>query len=343
MTPKQLSVLTRKELVEIARSHQVTGWHGMRKQQLVDAVSKIKAPKSKTRRAAAKLSNGRPPRMRSEKSPNGNSPRPRAIRRGPRASALMFRSNQQQHDKVVSQVIDSDWLQVEWSFCQNTLDRAHAALGIEWHEATPCIRVFDVTGDEQEIEIKRRVDQVTISGHSNRWYIPIPQADREYKLQIGLATPGNRFFVLAQTRKIRVPRGSVHSTSRPAHDGWPTASFDDHTGRPVQQLESPVTARPVTAGSAVDGQVTPSFLFKVDAELVVSGAVASGSQLSILDEQVQLAADGSFAIRIPLPEGRQVLPAVAVSPDGTEKRTILLALERNTKELEPQIHNRYAD
>jgi len=343
MTPKQLSVLSRKELVEIARSHHVSGWHGMRKQQLVDAVSKIKAPKSKTRRAAAKLSNGRPPGIHSKKAPNGSHRPSRPITRRPRVSARMFRSNQQQHDKVVSQVIDSDWLQVEWSFCQSTLDRAHAALGIEWHQATPCIRLFDVTGDEQEIETKIRVDQVPISGHTNRWYIPIPQPDREYKLQIGLVTPNNRFFVLAQTRKIRVPTGSVQPPCNTQQNGWPSASPTDHAGMHVQQLRSNGTHRSAPTGNPSAAQTTPSFMFTVEAELTISGAVTAGSQLTILDEQVHLAADGSFAIRVRLPEGRQVLPAVAVSPDGTEKRTILLALERNTKELEPQIHNRYSE
>jgi hypothetical protein len=35
-----------------------------------------------------------------------------------------------------------------------------------------------------------------------------------------------------------------------------------------------------------------------------------------------------------LPDRRQVLPVVASSPDGVEQRTIILAVERNTKVLE---------
>ena len=36
-----------------------------------------------------------------------------------------------------------------------------------------------------------------------------------------------------------------------------------------------------------------------------------------------------------LPERRQVLPIVASSADGAEQRTIVLAVERNTKVMEP--------
>ncbi len=36
-----------------------------------------------------------------------------------------------------------------------------------------------------------------------------------------------------------------------------------------------------------------------------------------------------------MPDKRQVLPVVASTPDGVEQRTIVLAVERNTKVLEP--------
>jgi len=44
-------------------------------------------------------------------------------------------------------------------------------------------------------------------------------------------------------------------------------------------------------------------------------------------------------MRFSLPDSRQIIPAVAVSPDGIEERTIVLAVERNTKQLEPVIRD----
>jgi hypothetical protein len=38
-----------------------------------------------------------------------------------------------------------------------------------------------------------------------------------------------------------------------------------------------------------------------------------------------------------LPDRRQVIPVVATTKDGVEKRTIVLAIERNTKTLDPVI------
>jgi hypothetical protein len=40
-------------------------------------------------------------------------------------------------------------------------------------------------------------------------------------------------------------------------------------------------------------------------------------------------------VRFALPERRQVLPIVAGTVDGSEQRTIVLAVERNTKVMEP--------
>jgi len=44
-------------------------------------------------------------------------------------------------------------------------------------------------------------------------------------------------------------------------------------------------------------------------------------------------------MRFSLPDSRQIIPAVAISPDGVEERTIILAVERNTKQLEPLVRD----
>ena len=44
-----------------------------------------------------------------------------------------------------------------------------------------------------------------------------------------------------------------------------------------------------------------------------------------------------------LPDSRQIIPAVATSSDGVEERTIVLAVERNTKYLDPMIHDQMSE
>ena len=48
-------------------------------------------------------------------------------------------------------------------------------------------------------------------------------------------------------------------------------------------------------------------------------------------------------MRFSLPDSRQIIPAVATSADGVEERTIVLAVERNTKYLDPMIHDQMTE
>ena len=73
--------------------------------------------------------------------------------------------------------------------------------------------------------------------------------------------------------------------------------------------------------------------FAVDAELIVYGVSHPHAHVTLQGEPVPLRPDGSFTVRMSLPDRRQVIPVIASSSDGVEQRTIILAVERNTKVL----------
>ena len=104
--------------------------------------------------------------------------------------------------------------------------------------------------------------------------------------------------------------------------------LEEHAERP---MGPPLSSR---LGVAAFGR-PQDFQFQVDAELVVFGATAPNSHVTLRGEPVRLQSDGSFMVRFSLPDRRQVLPIVASSADGAEQRTIVLAVERNTKVMEP--------
>ena len=79
--------------------------------------------------------------------------------------------------------------------------------------------------------------------------------------------------------------------------------------------------------------------FSVDAELLVFGVCSPNAHVTLQGEPVPLRSDGSFSARMSLADRRQVIPVVASSADGLEQRTIILAVERNTKVLEPRIRD----
>ena len=58
---------------------------------------------------------------------------------------------------------------------------------------------------------------------------------------------------------------------------------------------------------------------------------------------MKLRPDGTFTMLFSLPDSRQIIPAVATSADGAEERTIVLAVERNTKRLDPMVHDQMSE
>ena len=77
--------------------------------------------------------------------------------------------------------------------------------------------------------------------------------------------------------------------------------------------------------------------FHVDAEMILYGRTKPDAKVTLGGEPIKLRPDGSFTVRQPMPDKRQVLPVVASTADGVEQRTIVIAVERNTKVLEPMV------
>ena len=107
-----------------------------------------------------------------------------------------------------------------------------------------------------------------------------------------------------------------------------------------ERLRRPLGSPAVTSfgsGAFAYGKAR-QFWFQLDAELIVYGATEANARVMLQGEPVKLRPDGTFTMRFSMPDSRQIIPAVAASADGVEERTIVLAIERNTKHLEPMIH-----
>ena len=81
------------------------------------------------------------------------------------------------------------------------------------------------------------------------------------------------------------------------------------------------------------------FGFELDAELIVYVATEPTARVTLQGDPVKLRPDGTFTVRFSMPNCRQVIPAVASSADGLEQRTVVLAVERNTKVMEPLVRD----
>src|SRR5206468_11720226 len=172
------------------------------------------------------------------------------------------------------------------------------------------------------------------------------------RVDIGYLSRRGKFFVLARSNVVNTPKAGASDV---LDQNWASIQeqfqkFLSQNGgaalpSDLQALMEERASRPMVplAFHGLGNGALPSserkFHFELEAELVVYGSTEPNARVTLQGEPVPVHADGTFTVRFSLPDSRQIIPAVAASPDGVEERTIVLAVERNTKALEPQIHD----
>ena len=367
MTKEKLQARTKKTLADMARKQGIAGWHAMSKDELVQALAvrfrrhhngkpakPIKKRPHLQMRAAARdtsLSASAEEQVERSKYEIGIATKdlsakvPKDLPKG------------YNKDRIVAMVRDPYWLHCYWELTRQSVQRAEAALEQDWHGARPILRVFDVSSHETTSNAEAIVKDIDIHGGCNNWYIEVSNPPRSYRVDIGYLSRRGRFYVLVRSNVVSTPRAGVSDI---IDENWsdidqkqadriyamsggfdPTASslelkqlFEERLRRP---LGSPAISS-MGSGAWLPGRQR-KFWFQLDAELIVYGATEPNARVTLQGEPVKLRSDGTFTMRFSLPDSRQIIPAVAVSPDGIEERTIVLAVERNTKQLEPMIHD----
>lgn len=368
MTRVQLQALTRKRLAGMARDRGIVGWHGMKKEELVLALLEKPARLSKkisssngkfspvavpVQRAAARNTSGPTPEEQIESSKYDTSVPTRDLSaKVPRDLPAGYGK-----DRVVLMVRDPFWLHCYWELTRQAIGRAEAALGDEWHTARPILRLMDVTSRERSGTPEPTPRDIEIHGGCNNWYIDVNNPPRSYRVDIGYLSRSGRFYVLARSNVVNTPRAGVSDV---IDENWadidlkkadriyamsggfdPSASSLELKQLFEERLRRPLGSPAITSFGS--GSVFPGtgkrrkFWFQLDAELIIYGATDASARVTLQGDPVKLRPDGTFTMRFSLPDGRQIVPAVATSPDGFEERTIVLAIERNTKHLEPMI------
>ncbi len=261
-------------------------------------------------------------------------------------------------DQILLSGPDPFWLHAQWQLSVQSVQRAEAALGQDWHGAKPIIRLFDVTSQDTTSTSEAPIRDLVIHGGCSHWYIDVPQPPRSYRVDIGYLSRRGNFFVLARSNIITPPKAGA---SEQLDENWAQSLEDKAAERliasavggepggapsPQDLPDDPFRRQPKEApfgsGAVLPGKLK-KFFFEIDAQLIVYGKTDPSAAVTLHNEPVKLRPDGTFTMRYPLPDSRQIIPAVATSTDGMEEQTIVLAIERNTKRLDPMIHDLYGD
>ena len=367
ITAAKLKSHTVKDLAAMAKEKSVPGWHSMRKDELIQALARrARSDAAKKARRAAKRTEEKPAAKKT-RADGAEKPRSRRIeKRLNQIKAKLIRSrdltygssvngNGHSKDRLVLMVRDSYWLHAYWELTRRSFERVRIALGQHWHVARPVLRLYEVTAEGTTSTVRKVVRDIEIHGGVNNWYVDVTDPPKSFQLDIGYATSDNRFLPLTRSNVVTTPQTG---SSGSADGNWQGVAEDfdriyalsggyDDRGDTTdlkdlfeERLRRPMGSPMVTRfgrGAQATGRNRCEFPFDVDAELIVYGVTSPNAHVTLKGEPVRLQPDGTFSVRFNLPERRQVLPVVASTGDGTEQRTIVLAIERNTKIMEPII------
>ncbi|MBN2475767.1 MAG: DUF4912 domain-containing protein [Pirellulales bacterium] len=377
ITAARLKTRTVKDLAAMAKKKRVPGWHAMRKDELIKALVKhaknqaargAKRGKATGPEAAARSPNGKSDTKRRRRDrPRKRSLSPHAERRLREIKSKMATSkdlaiksvaqgNGCTKDRLVVMVRDPYWLHAYWELTRSSIDRARAAMGQHWHGARPVLRLNEVTRNGTTSTATRIVRDIDIHGGVNNWYVDVQDPPNSYQLEIGYLAACGKFYSVARSNLVSTPQASSgdsfdHNWSEVAKDfdriyamsGGYEERESNHELKEIfeERLRRPMGDPMATQFGlgATTGDKREELNVEIDTELIVHGVTDPGAHVTLRGEPIHLRPDGTFAVRFNLPDRRHVLPVVASSSDGVEQRTIVLAVDRNTKVMEPVIRD----
>lgn len=240
-------------------------------------------------------------------------------------------------DRIVLMVKDPWWLFAYWEIQPATERSArsrllpHEVAGLQ-----SILRVYDVTGIEFPSQPAHHSFDISLSGLATNWYVPVNAPNRSFIVELGLLTHTGRFLLLARSNRVTTPR---FGPSEVIDEAWVTT---DETywkllnrwaglgpgSSPLEWSRAMAHAVSSDQWSSVNvaGRARPSvlrgFWCRINADLVIHGATEPKASVMIQGQPVSVRRDGTFGLRLALPEGVQTITIEVTSADGRQVRTV---------------------
>ena len=240
-------------------------------------------------------------------------------------------------DRLVLMVKDPWWLYAYWEIQPQTERIARSQLlPQEVVGLQSILRVYDVSEIEFPSQSAHRAFDIGLSGLATNWYIHTNAPDRSFVVEIGLLTSSGRFLLLARSNRVRAPR---FGPSEVIDEAWMTTDetywklFGASSGIGIgsspsgwanllpQQLFSGGWSSAALVGPA-KSSIVRGFWCRVNTDLVIHGATESRAAVVVQGQPAVVRKDGTFSLRLTLPEGTQTITIDVTSADGTHTRTV---------------------
>jgi len=361
MTSKELGQMKKPELKDMAKDAGLKVTSRMTKAQIISALT-LHYTAKEAGKAAARVARKKPTKTKQPKAETASKTlsRMKAKTQNTAKPAVQTTatsgeiSTHYDESRVVLMIRDPHWIHAYWELAERSLSQARDYFGPRWSTTKHILRVYDITGTNLDDKENLSSFDVAIDPEGSNWYVNVPSADRNYCIEIGILGTGGDFFSLARSNAIRPPRSDVSDV---VDEKWARKEEDfeevytlsgahqigigslEAREQLAQRFEEELASGLVSSMASAAPEMVHGrgFRFVVDAELILYGATEPDATVTIQGTPVKLRPDGTFTLRYALPNGRQFIPAVAISADGIEERTITLSITRRTEVKQPRI------
>ena len=130
-----------------------------------------------------------------------------AVQPEPEAGFVGLALEQQQADAITQLVFlprDHQWAYCFWTISAGDKAQAQAAAA-----GSLCLRLADVTGLANPEAKPHALREVIVAADAHEWFMPVPLADRDYRVELGYRLNGGGWLSLAFSAVARMPADVV--------------------------------------------------------------------------------------------------------------------------------------
>lgn len=185
---KKLNAMSRKELLELARARELTGYSSLDKSELAALLAKnISSSKSKAVRP-------QPTRSRTAQRKSSS---PKTAPLLP-ATTVVDLPAAYRDGRFVLLTRDPFWLYCYWDLTPPQEKKL-------WAGENPTLRLVEIVNHEQECELKRFV----LSRGARSWYIQVETSNKSFRAELGHVDDRGQFEFVAKSNVTATPRETV--------------------------------------------------------------------------------------------------------------------------------------
>ncbi|MDK2972812.1 MAG: uncharacterized protein PWP23_2567 [Candidatus Sumerlaeota bacterium] len=255
-------------------------------------------------------------------------------------------------------VRDADWIFVYWEISEAT--RREFELSATGQPLV--LRLYDVTGLGNDRSRAHSKVDVPVMDYTNSWYVHVGGTGREFLVELGALGEKGAFRTIVRSNVFTMP---THRLSDDFDWSWGPAEEESHlqllrmsggvsvsshlsSADFVAELQKRLAEQTSSWGGFSAELLGSEFMVRslskhdlaaerergfwlvVDAEVIVYGATEPDAKVRFMGRDIRLNADGTFGVRMALPNGTLEFPVEASSADGEETRSVMPVVTRRT-------------